>query len=144
MEDRFKSVICVDLLIKRVVDNNTYILLMKRCNTGYNDLEYELPGGHLEKDEDLFDAMIREAKEELLIDLKREDIKLIHLLHHYHGERLNFIFETDGSNLNPKIGEIDKCSELKWVKINELPNETTDKVKFIINNIINNNQYNIL
>lgn len=144
MEERYKCVICVDLLVKRVSNNQEYVLLMKRKNTGYNDGEYELPGGHLEANEDLFDAMIREAKEELLIDLKRDDIKLIHLLHHYNGERLNFIFETDGTNLNPQIGEEDKCEKLEWFKINKLPNETTDKVKQIINSIINNKNYDVL
>ncbi len=144
MEERYKSAICLDLLVKRVVNNQEYVLLMKRKNTGFNDGEYELPGGHLEANEDLFDAMIREAKEELLIDLKRDDIKLIHLLHHYNGDRLNFIFETDGTNLNPQIGEEEKCEKLEWFKINELPNETTDKVKQIINNIINNKNYDIL
>lgn len=144
MEERFKSVVCTDLLIKKIIDNEVYILLMKRQNTGYNDGEYELPGGHLESNEDLYDSMIREAKEELLINLKREEIKIIYLMHHYNGERLNFIFEVDGTNLNPIIGEKDKCSELKWVKINDLPNETTNKVKLIINDIINNINYNKL
>ena len=144
MDKRFKSGVCTDLLIKKVINNETYILLMKRMNTGFNDGEYELPGGHLEKGEDLFESMIREAKEELLIDLKKEDIKIIHLLHHYSGERLNFIFETDGTNLNPKIGEKDKCSGLDWFKINDLPNETTDKVKQIISNIIDNKFYDKL
>ena len=143
MKSRFKSVICVDIMIKKIIDNEEYILLMKRQNTGFNDGEYELPGGHLEKNEDLFNAMIREVKEELLIDFSKDDIKIIHLLHHYNGERLNFIFETC-KDVEPKIGEPNKCSELKWVKINELPNNTTDKVKLIINNIINNNYYDCL
>lgn len=144
MKERFKSVVCVDILIKRVIDNKECILLMKRKNTGFNDGEYELPGGHLEDNEDLYDAMIREAKEELLIDLKRDDIKIIYLMHHYSGNRLNFIFETDGSNLKPKIGEEDKCSELIWSDFNNLPNETTNKVKLIINDIKNNIKYNKL
>ena len=138
MEERFKSTVCVDLIIEK----DSKILLMKRKNTGYNDLEYELPGGHLEKDEDLIDAMIREAKEELLIDLKREDIKILYLMHHYTGERLNFIFKVDGTNLNPKIGEPNKCEELKWVSINNLPDNTTDKVRIILNDILNNKTYN--
>ena len=143
MKNRYKSVVCVDILIKKIIDNEEYILLMKRQNTGSNDGEYELPGGHLERCEDLFDAMIREAKEELLIDLNRDDIKIIHLLHHFNGERLNFIFETCKEE-KTKIGEPNKCSELKWVKIDNLPNNTTDKVKMIINDIINNNFYNCL
>ena len=98
MEERFKSVVCADLLITKQVENQTFILLMKRQNTGSDDGYFELPGGHLEKGEDLFDAMIRESEEELCIKLKRKDLKIIHLLHHYNGERLNFIFETNGEN----------------------------------------------
>ena len=144
MSERYLSVVCVDILIKRQENNKTYILLMKRQNTGFNDGEYELPGGHLEKNEDLYDAMIREIKEELLVDLKRDEIKLIYLMHHYTGNRLNFIFEVDGRNIDPKIGEPNKCSELLWVDINELPNKTMNKVKTIINDINNNITYNIL
>ena len=141
---RFKSIVCVDLLLKRKIKDEEYILLMKRQNTGQDDNCYELPGGHLEQGEDLYDAMIREAKEELKIDLKREDLNLIHLLHHYNGERLNFIFEVEKEDLNPQIGEKDKCSELIWVKINNLPKDTTDKVKRIITNIIQKKNYDTL
>ena len=141
---RFKSGVCVDIVLTKKLDNKKYILLMKRKNTGFDDGMYELPGGHLEKNEDLYDAMIREAKEELLIDLKKDDIKLIYLLHHYTGERLNFIFTSCINNLEPKIGEPNKCEELIWVDINNLPKETTDKVKLIIKDITNEIHYNKL
>ena len=49
MEERFKSIVCVDILL--IKENK--ILLMKRKNTGYDDGMYELPGGHLESNEDL-------------------------------------------------------------------------------------------
>ena len=98
----------------------------------------------LEANEDIFDAMIREVKEELLINLTREDIKIIHLMHHYTGERLNFIFEADGTNLKPEIGEKNKCSELRWAAMESLPSETTAKVKLIINNILENKFYDKL
>ena len=135
MEERFKNVVCADLLARKKVDGKELILLSKRKNTGHNDGEYELPGGHLEKGEDIFDAMIREAKEELLVDIKREDLKIVHLLHHYTGERLNFIFEIDGNLIDPKIGEENKCEELVWVDIKKLPDAITDKMKRMINNI---------
>ena len=140
--ERFKSGVCVDIVLTKEIDNNKHILLMKRKNTGSDDCMYELPGGHLEVNEDLYEAMIREVKEELLIDLKKEDINLIYLLHHYTGERLNFIFTSDIKNLEPKIGEPNKCEELIWVNINKLPNQTTNKVKLIIKDIINKNSYN--
>jgi len=128
-------------MLTQTNNNKKQILLMKRKNTGSDDGMYELPGGHLEANEDLYDAMIREAKEELLIDLKRDDMRIIHLMHHFTGERLNFIFSADAKNLDPKIGEPNKCEELVWVNIEALPKETTDKVKQMVQNIIDNQFY---
>lgn len=141
MGKRFKSVVCADLLARKEVDGKTLILLSKRKNTGNDDGKYELPGGHLEMGEDIYDAVIRESKEELLVDIKREDIRIVHLMHHYTKERLNFIFEIDGNLIDPKIGEEDKCEELVWVDILNLPNNISDKMRRIINNIVNNIEY---
>lgn len=113
-------------------DGKKKILLSKRKNTGYKDGEYELPGGHLEENEDLYEAMIREAKEELGISLNRQDLKIVHIMYHYTGKRMNFILEIEKSNLEPRIMEVDKCEELKWGEINNLPENTMEKVKIII------------
>ena len=92
MKERFKNGIVADLLIIKNKGNNKKILLAKRKNTGYKDGEYEIPGGHLEENEDLYEAMIREAREELGILLQREDLRIIHIMHHYTGNIINFIF----------------------------------------------------
>ena len=76
--------------------------------------------------------MIREAKEELGISLNRQDLKIVHIMHHYTGKRMNFILEIEKFNLEPQIMEVDKCEELKWVEINNLPENTMEKVKIII------------
>ena len=144
MEERFKSAMCVDLMISRNWNNKKEILLMKRKNTGYDDGKYELPGGHLEPNEDLIDAMIREAKEELLIDIDRESLKIATLMHHYTGNRLNVIFETDGTNLNPQIGEKDKCEAIQWFDIKHLPNNISDKMQTIINNSVKGTLYDCM
>ena len=65
MKERFQNAIVADLLMTKQENGKKQILLSKRKNTGYKDGEYELPGGHLEENEDLYEAMIREAKEEL-------------------------------------------------------------------------------
>ena len=132
MKERFQNGIVADLLMIKNEDGKKKILLSKRKNTGCKDGEYELPGGHLEENEDLYEAMIREAKEELGISLKRENLKIVHIMHHYTGKRMNFILETEKSDLEPRIMEVDKCEELKWVEINNLPENTMEKVKIII------------
>lgn len=135
MEKRFCCAVCVDLLMHKQEDGQLKVLLMRRKNTGTNDGEYELPGGHLDPNEDLFDAMVRETEEELLIKIKREKLKIVHLMHHYTGTRLNFVFAIDGSKLKPKIGEPEKCDKLEWFNIDNLPNNLSSKMKTMISNI---------
>lgn len=135
MEERFKCAVCVDLIATRKNDSKTQVLLMQRKNTGDDDGNYELPGGHLESGEDLFDAMIREAKEELLVDIKRQNLQLAHIMHHYTGTRINFVFHLDGKNYNFQIGEKDKCDSLVWFDINNLPKNISAKMQKMIKNV---------
>ena len=137
MGERFKSGICVDLLMLKKEEDKTKVLLMRRKNTGSNDGEYEFPGGHLEENEDLFDAMIRESEEELLIKIQREDLELVHIMHHYTGTRFNFVFKVMVSNFMPKIGEPDKCDKLEWFDIESLPLNISSKMLRIISNVRN-------
>lgn len=96
MEERYKSKIVVDLLLKRKNENGKEeILLLLRENTGYLDGYYDLPGGHVDENEDLFAAMIREAKEEIGIDIFREDMKIIHIYHHFRNGMLKFGFSAN-------------------------------------------------
>jgi 8-oxo-dGTP pyrophosphatase MutT (NUDIX family) len=113
MEDRYKSMLVVDLMLIRENNGENEVLLALRKNTGYNDGEYELPGGHVDANEDLINAMIREAKEELDIELKREDLKIVHILHHYKGNRVKFIISADKYEGELRIGEPDKCERLE-------------------------------
>ena len=60
MEERYKSKIVVDLFLERKTDiGEKEVLLLLRQNTGYYDGLYDLPGGHVDPNEDIFDAMIQ-------------------------------------------------------------------------------------
>ena len=130
MEERYKSRIIVDLLISRKDEKGEEeILLALRKNTGYKDGDYELAGGHLEEGEDIMGAMIREAMEELKIKIEREDLEIAHILHHYKGGALKFIIKAKKYEGKPEVGEPDKCEELRWFKVNELPENMNEKIK---------------
>ena len=60
-EKRVSVNVTVALIL--ISDNN--VLLMKRCNTGYEDGKYALPAGHIEEGESLKTAMVRETSEEI-------------------------------------------------------------------------------
>ncbi len=58
---RTKFPVTVHLLFFR----GNQILLARRLNTGYRDGEYSVPAGHLDGNETVIAAGIREAKEEI-------------------------------------------------------------------------------
>ena len=129
--------IVVDLMLTRENNGKNEILLALRKNTGYNDGEYELPGGHVEAKEDLLDTMIREAKEELNIELKREDLKIEHILHHYKGNRIKFIISAKKYEGTLQVGEPDKCEKIEWFDINNLPENIEQRAGKVLKEIQN-------
>ena len=135
MEERYCTKLVIDLMLTREKDGKKQVLLSLRKNTGYRDGQYELPGGHVDKGEDLMHAMVREAKEELLIDIKEENLNIVHVLHHYTGDRINFILTTDTYDGIPSIGEPEQCERLEWFDINNLPDNIMEKVKKLIEQI---------
>lgn len=137
MEERYKSMIVVDLMLIRSNEEKKEVLLSLRKNTGYNDGEYELPGGHVEAGEDLMQAMIREAKEELNIEIKRENLKIMHILHHYNGNRIQFILSAKKYKGTIQIGEPDRCEKLEWFDIKNLPNNTGKLANNVLKEIQN-------
>lgn len=131
MEERYKCKIVVDLLLERQnpETNKKEILLLLRQNTGYADGLYDLPGGHLDPNEDIFDAMIREAKEEIGIDMERYNMKIVHINHRFKNGMLKFVFKVDKYKNYVTNGEPDKCEEIRWVEIDNLPENIIEHIK---------------
>ena len=128
MSERHVSRIVVDLLLQRrnSTKGKTEILMML---AEYLDNQYDLPGGHLESGEDLYDAMIREAKEELGIEIEREDMQMVHIYHHFEKDMLKFVFKVKTFKNEIQNLEPEKCKELKWVDIENLPDNTISGIR---------------
>ena len=143
MEERYLSRIGVDVFLERMNEKSRRkeILMLKRSGTGYYDGFYDLPGGHLEANEDIFDGMIREAKEEIGITIKRENMKILHIYHKYRGGMLKFVFKVERYEGTPINNEPDKCEKIEWINFDELPENIVPSIKIELNNIKNNNYY---
>lgn len=124
MKAIFKSAVHLILI------NDNKVLVQKRKGSKLWPGYYALPAGHIEEGENQYEALIREIKEELDIEIKLDDI-----INEYVVLRKNF-FEIDGKVLEPyidyyfeikkykgtpKIIEKDKCDELIWADANNLP-----------------------
>jgi len=125
--------------------NENKVLLLRRYNTGYEDGNYSVVAGHIDGGEDVFTAMIREAKEEAGIDISVDNLEVVQVMHRKkeHEERIDYFFKCSKWNGNTQIMENDKCDELKWVEIDNLPKNTVDYVNAAINNYIDNINFSI-
>lgn len=109
-----------------IVVKDGKVLLLRRANTTWLDGWYDLPAGHLEDQEHLKDGAIRELKEEVNLTVKSEDLKLVHLYqnhHHADAPHYGYIFLAKKWSGVPKIMEPDKCDDLKFFSINNLPHK---------------------
>lgn len=136
LKERYQSKVAVFLILTKEVDGQTYILLQKRYNTGYMDGKYDTAcSGHLEKGESLSMALIREAKEEIDLEIKEEDLQLVSIIHPYQEDYINVFFTTNKYVGIPKIMEPNKCDDLKWFDINKLPENIIMRIKNVLENI---------
>jgi len=119
MKTRFTQIIAVHLLL--IKDGK--ILLARRCNTGYEDGNFSVPAGHVERDETCIEAMIREAQEEIAIKVSQKELQLAHVMHRKSsGEhRIDFFFACNNWAEKPHINEPDKCDVLEWFELTDLP-----------------------
>lgn len=112
------------------------VLLARRFNTGYQDGNYSVPAGHVDELESVSTAMIREAKEEIGIDIAPENLHFGHVMHRKSDrESVDFFFVCTQWQGEPHICEDDKCDELKWVAITDLPENTIPYVKAALEHV---------
>jgi 8-oxo-dGTP pyrophosphatase MutT (NUDIX family) len=124
-QEKFRAILSVYLVLQR---EDGSVLLLLRKNTGYCDGQYGLPAGHVDGGETLHTAMIREAREEAGVELKEENLRLVHVMHRNCGdhERVDFFFlcrKWDGS---PQNVEPEKCEKLSWYHPDSLPENIID------------------
>ena len=144
-----KSFSAIFPIVLRNKDGCTEILLHRRQNTGYQAGKWDIAGsGHVNKNETAQDAVIRECKEEIGINIKVEDLTFAHLSHRLsnvgsHNGRTYYdiYFVINAYSGIPRIMETDKCSELTWFSINNLPEDIIPCRKQDIQNYINNILY---
>ena len=128
---RFKLTSAVHLFLIKEDE----ILLLRRFNTGYEDGNYSVVAGHLDGGEEVKAAMIREAKEEAGINISRQDLDVVHVMHRLSDdERVDFFLRASNWSGTPSNMEPHKCDQLAWYPLNDLPDNTISYVERAINN----------
>lgn len=110
------------------------VLLLLRKNTGWMDGNYGLPAGHQEKNEMIKEALIREVKEEIGLDVEQTNLTFYHVMHRNEAgtnnfEYIDFFFKIEYWEGEPKNNEHEKHGGIKWFDLDSLPENIVPNVK---------------
>lgn len=115
------------------------ILLQRRQGTKLWPGFLALPAGHVDEGEDVYEAAIREAREELSITITKDDIIDTFAVNRKNKSLppyFDVYFELKSYQGEISINEPEKCSELVWADINDMPEDMIDfEATAIKNNI---------
>jgi 8-oxo-dGTP pyrophosphatase MutT (NUDIX family) len=111
------------------------ILLLRRYQTGYMDGHYSVPAGHLDGEETVRMAGIREAREEIGVGIDPADMVFAGVFHRHEGdERVDFFVQVRNWRGEPVNAEPEKCDDLRWADLDALPENTVPYVRRAIEN----------
>ena len=129
--DRFRLLVAVHLFFVR----DGQVLLLRRCNTGYEDGSYSVPAGHLDGGETVLAAAVREAREEVGVAVEEADVRVVGVMHRRaEDERIDFFLMATRWMGEPANREPTKCDELRWADPAHLPPNVIPYVRRALEN----------
>ena len=133
--ERFKMRVTVHLIL----EHNNEFLLLRRYNTGYEDGNYSVIAGHLNGNETIKEGMIREDLEEANITIDDKHLKIVGVMHRKDGdESIDYYLYTNKFSGNIRIMEPNKCDDLSFYKLDNLPDNIIPYIKTALYNYKNN------
>jgi 8-oxo-dGTP diphosphatase len=139
--DRFRVVPAAYVFLLRVDAGHAgdAVLLQLRQNTGYRDGYWAAAAaGHVEADESVFEAAVREAREELGVGLDPKTLEPLCAMHRTHAngrpidERADFFFSCMVWRGEPRIVEPEKSGGLEWFPLTALPENVVPHERVVL------------
>ena len=116
------------------------VLLQRRANTGWMDGKWNMPGGHIEDEKTLEQVAVREAKEELGIEVAEKDVRIIHAIQNRTNRQTILFYATCDKyvgtpSVQPEIEDskqVFKADAVEWFDINNLPKDTAPHARNVV------------
>lgn len=124
-----------------ILRRDNKIAMILRKNTGWMDGYFGLPSGKVEWGEPFSLAVIREAKEEVGVEIS--DTNQVHAMHR-HSEDSDWVdvyFEVSSWIGEPYNAEPEKSEELRWLDINNLPDNVVPSQRSALEAIAKGEHY---
>ena len=136
MTDRSKVIPEVHLFL---MDGDS-VLLLRRCNTDYENGNYSVVAGGVESDEEITAAAIREAREEVGVDIRPADIDVVGVMHRKGADGVvSVAFFLTARSWSGEIVNTEPVNhdEVSWHSVDSLPD---NMIAYVRNAFINYRQ----
>ncbi len=106
-----------------LINEKSEVLLVRRKGVSFGNGLYSLPGGKIESGETALETAKREAQEEVGIMI--DDLNLVHVVDRQGPETEFYVFVFRPSVWQgiPSNCEPDKCDDVRWFPVNQLPDK---------------------
>ncbi len=142
----YKSPAAIILLLMRRNNGKEQVLLQRRKNTGFADGKWDFScAGKVEDGETMRRTALREAKEELGVEISIGELQFAALVHK--RDRVadlvyyNAYFICRKFSGEPTIAEPEKCSKLQWFDVDGLPYDLIDDRERALKAYLNGERY---
>lgn len=124
--NRPRLVIDVNLILRQ----GNQVLVSQRKNSDFFSGFFGVPAGHLELEESVVEALVREVHEEIGIEIRPTDLTFKHVMHNAYGiGRIALFFECKTWRGDVENREPDKCGSVEWVDIRKLPSKSIPHIR---------------
>lgn len=142
----YKSPAAIILLLMRRNNGKEQVLLQRRKNTGFADGKWDFScAGKVEDGETMRQTALREAKEELGVEISIGELQFAALVHKRDRAAnlvyYNAYFICQKFCNEPTIAEPEKCSKLQWFDVDGLPDNLIDDRKHAFKAYLNGERY---
>lgn len=129
-----------------ILRDGNKVAFVLRENTSWMNGYYGLPSGKVENHEPFTLAAVREAKEEVGIDVKPSDLRHILTVHRQNADDaarywVDVYFEVDDWQGEVVNAEPHMHSEVAWLDLENLPENVIPSVRFAMEQITAGNLY---
>lgn len=126
-------------------DGDKIALLLRGQKVSWMQNHYGLPAGKVEKDEPYLAAAVREAKEEVGVDIDESELQHVLTMHRQEVDEdmewVDVFFEAQTWHGELHNAEPHVHDKLEWFELNKLPENTISSVKFALEQIRDGNMY---
>ncbi|WP_244321031.1 NUDIX hydrolase [Streptomyces melanosporofaciens] len=136
------NIIGVHLYLER--PDGTVLLGLRHPDSAFAPSTWHVLAGHCEQ-ENAIACLIREAREEAGLHIERQDVELVHVVHHIGKPRnpplLGLFFRARTWSGEPVLREPDKCTQWKFWDPAALPDDLVPYTRLAIAKIQNGELY---